>query len=309
MKEYIIIGAGMSGLNLAYKLKESGLSDVLILEKSRGVGGRVATRRTLNTKFDHGAQFYRLKSEVTEYHKKWIENEIVKPWFVSIRGDHWNSNEGLTAITKNMANGLEIQLEKQIKSIEYCNEKWTLKSSNEEIWQCKNLIITAPLVQAMQLIQNSNLEVDEKLNKIQYTKALISLITLEEDFVLNPEGYEEYSNDVFFSISDQKRKGVSQIPALTVTMSPSFSEIYFDKDDHESLNQMNSLLNEKFPTLKINKSELKKWRYCQALKTYSDLFYKHPDNLFLIGDAFGGNSIMGALRSSNALFEYFLNLN
>ena len=78
MKDYIIIGAGLSGLNIARKIKELELGSVLVLEKSRGIGGRMATRRTLETRFDHGAQFYRVKTDISEIHHLLKKEQIIQ---------------------------------------------------------------------------------------------------------------------------------------------------------------------------------------------------------------------------------------
>ena len=52
-----MIGAGPAGLVAASHLHRAGV-DVVVFEKSRGVGGRAATRRTReNLAFDHGAQY------------------------------------------------------------------------------------------------------------------------------------------------------------------------------------------------------------------------------------------------------------
>ena len=51
-----IVGAGLSGLVLANQL--AARHDVTLFEKSRGVGGRMATRRNFPYYFDHGAQFF-----------------------------------------------------------------------------------------------------------------------------------------------------------------------------------------------------------------------------------------------------------
>ena len=52
-----IIGAGMAGLSCARQLAHSGLRPV-IFDKGRGIGGRLATRRTPDgLTFDHGAQY------------------------------------------------------------------------------------------------------------------------------------------------------------------------------------------------------------------------------------------------------------
>lgn len=52
-----VIGAGTAGLSCARALAAAGWR-VTLLEKSRGPGGRVATRRALDTTFDHGAQYF-----------------------------------------------------------------------------------------------------------------------------------------------------------------------------------------------------------------------------------------------------------
>ena len=52
-----IIGAGMTGVVCARNLKDAGY-ETIIFEKSRGIGGRMATRRTSEgLQFDHGAQY------------------------------------------------------------------------------------------------------------------------------------------------------------------------------------------------------------------------------------------------------------
>lgn len=56
----IIVGAGISGLAAAHSIHvDAPTVDVHCLEKSRGIGGRVATRRRNSATFDHGAQFFR----------------------------------------------------------------------------------------------------------------------------------------------------------------------------------------------------------------------------------------------------------
>jgi predicted NAD/FAD-dependent oxidoreductase len=52
----VIIGSGIAGLACARRLAKAGLSPI-VLDKGRGIGGRVATRRVGNLQFDHGAQF------------------------------------------------------------------------------------------------------------------------------------------------------------------------------------------------------------------------------------------------------------
>ena len=58
----IVVGAGISGLLAARELSDAGWR-VTVLDKGRGVGGRMATRRTGGARFDHGAQFFTVRDE------------------------------------------------------------------------------------------------------------------------------------------------------------------------------------------------------------------------------------------------------
>ena len=80
-----VIGAGVGGLIASRILQDAGL-EVTIFEKSRGVGGRLATRRHDDlpggpTTFDHGAQYFTARDErFLRYVDSWTEDGIASPW-------------------------------------------------------------------------------------------------------------------------------------------------------------------------------------------------------------------------------------
>ena len=309
MKKIIIIGAGLSGLVAAKNLLEKQNDNVLILEKSRGVGGRIATRRTLDTRFDHGAQFYKITNDILPFHNGWKKENLSEYWYTNSKGEHWNSPQGLTALAKQLAISLNIKLETLVKTLAFKNGIWTLTSDKGEIFKCDKLIISAPIPQALELIERSN--INELINQsdfhelknIKYSKALVALLTLEDDLGFSPSGYQEFNHDDIFSISDQKIKKVSTISALTLTMNDSFSEKYFDELDETTLAEILNRFKQKYPEAKIKSFELKKWRYCKPGSTYKNYFCEIAPSLFLIGDSFGGSSLSGAIRSANALTD------
>ena len=51
----IVVGAGMAGLAAAHRLVGAGLAPVIV-DKGRAPGGRMATRRADDARYDHGAQ-------------------------------------------------------------------------------------------------------------------------------------------------------------------------------------------------------------------------------------------------------------
>jgi predicted NAD/FAD-dependent oxidoreductase len=78
-KKIAIIGAGLSGAILAQELSQ--FFDVVIFEKSRGIGGRTSSRRKDEFSFDHGAQAFCVRSKkFKDYLKSFIDTEIIAPW-------------------------------------------------------------------------------------------------------------------------------------------------------------------------------------------------------------------------------------
>jgi predicted NAD/FAD-dependent oxidoreductase len=76
----IVIGAGVSGLIAARTVQANG-ARVLVLDKGRGVGGRLATRRTASGVFDHGAQFFTARDPQFRLRvEAWQAAGIVRPW-------------------------------------------------------------------------------------------------------------------------------------------------------------------------------------------------------------------------------------
>lgn len=61
MTSIAVIGAGLSGLVVARRLQA--LAEVTVFEKSRGAGGRMASRYAGEFEFDHGAQFFTARTE------------------------------------------------------------------------------------------------------------------------------------------------------------------------------------------------------------------------------------------------------
>lgn len=163
MKKIAIIGAGMAGLTLAHHLKEN--AHIVVFEKARGTGGRLATRYAGQYEFDHGAQFLTLKDpDFISFMQALIDAQMLERWdarFVEFDGNtitrqrqwgaeypHYVGAPRMNQIGKFLSQDVDVKLNTKITQLEKNHKKWVLTSeSTEEFGPFDWVISTAPAPQ------------------------------------------------------------------------------------------------------------------------------------------------------------------
>ena len=171
MTRIAIIGAGLSGLTAANKLKNH--AEITIFEKALSVGGRMSNRRAEPYFFDHGAQYFSVKTdEFKAFIAPMVNDGIVKSWnarFAEIKGrtiirerrwddgyPHYVGVPNMSSIAKHLSDGIKIELETRVHSISKKLGKWSLtddqgRSLGEYDW----VISAIPAEQAADLLPSS----------------------------------------------------------------------------------------------------------------------------------------------------------
>lgn len=203
-----IIGAGLAGLAAAQRLRTTRPDiSVTILEKSRGVGGRAATRRLHDAIFDHGAQY--LKAPTPEL-RALIQQalphdtlvDIALPVFVFDQhgtiapGDpaqnddaKWTYSDGLTRLAKELARNLTVRPATRLSRIALADGRYQLYDDQDApIGSVDAVLLTPPAPQTAALIGASALPADAQtaiqaeLSRATYRPCLT--LTLGYDAVL-----------------------------------------------------------------------------------------------------------------------------
>ena len=162
-----IIGAGISGLACAQLLARSRFK-VTLFEKSRGVGGRMATRRfDSGITFDHGAQYFTIRDpEFASQVEQWCTAGVAAEWngkIVSLeKGVCTELNEpraryvgvpSMNAIAKALATGLEVRTSTTVQSISRNEGQWQVTDAVGTIHGPFDYVISsAPPVQTQTLM-------------------------------------------------------------------------------------------------------------------------------------------------------------
>lgn len=290
----VIVGAGLSGLILARRLKSLG-QEVLVIDKARSVGGRMATRRDEDASYDHGAQFS--SSDLSDI----FPHGIWMPWTEYDSRTIYSVENGINKAAKNLASTLEVVLNQKIVNLKIEDHVSLLAESGEE-FKSDRVYITCPMPQTCDLLKSSQVNYSEVLNDVSYAKALVGLLRLESNnsSLTKFKYFEAQANDIF-SISNQMSKGTSQNLSFTVVMNPSFSENYFENNDSETLfiieNSLSLFFNHHLGVsekdYKVVRSQLKKWRYSHPINPIGTDFYEVvPKKVIVMGDGCSGGSLV-----------------
>lgn len=303
----LIIGAGISSLYLALGLQKLGQS-FLLLEKSKGVGGRLATRRDGLSTYDHGAQFVKvIKDKPFALDPQWTESGLKQLWFSDEKYNYFSSQNGMTSLAKWMARELPIQFSEKVLKLEKENGLWNVVCESEEVYQCKSVFITAPVPQALDILAASGMEFPKSLTEITYAQALVGLFELEETEIFKEWTYEQNCTEFVFSVANQRSKKLGENLTFTVVMQPDFSAENFLKPEAEVLESITQYFKKIISSSAvIKKSQLKKWRYSHPTKVSQQLFFQLPQakEIYLLGDGFGGPQIHGACKSAQAVIDF-----
>ena len=176
MTRIAVIGAGLSGLAFAQSLGEA--ADVRLFEKSRGYGGRMATRRQDGYRFDHGAQFFTAKSRRFQtFLQPFIDAGVVARWdarFVEIdqgritarrtwsaEYPHYVGVPGMNALGRALGETLDVALETRVGEIRRNGRGWRLLDSGGGMLGEFDWVVSAiPARQALDLLPREFVHLD-----------------------------------------------------------------------------------------------------------------------------------------------------
>ena len=307
----LIVGAGISGLLAAATLKRGG-ANVRILEKGRGLGGRMATRRRDGAIFDHGAQFFTVRDQrFRTWASNWIRMGLAKEWYtLAGSGIHYRGEKGMTSIAKLITAdySLDIRRNTQVEKIVRENGRWWLTCEDGREHHARTLLLTAPVPQSLELLRTGEVDLPDndlsELSAIKFGRCIAAMAILERESAIEAHGGAlKLEGQPITWIGDNQRKGISPVPSVTIHSTPEFADEYWDIHDDVRLPL---LLEAAAPYLKSNivSCEGRRWGYSHPIGTYSQESYTNPElGLAIAGDGLAGGRVEGAAVSGLAAAE------
>ncbi len=306
---------------------------MIVVDKGRSVGGRLATRRLGGGLIDHGAQFFTTRSPAfTEAVAEWTEARLTSEWCrgfgVEDGYPRYRTNGGMNQLAKHLASSLDPALVSVVTRVRaqgllQMADRWgvSYEAGTREVDEAGSVIVTSPVPQTIDLLIDGAVRLDgevtlDDLRAITYhcVIALLTVVDGQPDF--GPAGALQQPDDPTFSfVADNMAKGISEARTVTFHTSHGLSSELFERSDAAIAEVLVPLAKDVLSNAGLDAAsalldhQVKKWRYAGPVtpRPERSLTIAHtPGPLVLAGDAFGGSKVEGAFLSGLAAAETVL---
>jgi predicted NAD/FAD-dependent oxidoreductase len=305
--DVLVVGAGMAGLIAASELLLAGRS-VTVVDKGRGVGGRLASRRIEGATFDHGAQGFTtgdsrcspvgLQKRLGGAVAHWIPDPAMRTEGLV----HWRGVPCMSGVAKHLALGIHVQLETGLVTLRTDAHRWVATTLNGRTIAAQAVILTPPVPQSLALLDASGVALPpvlrHRLNAIEYDRCLTVMARLEGPSRIPPPGGLTLTSGPLTSITDNQLKGISGESAVTLHATPEFSLEHWDRDHTESAHLLLAAAAD-WLGAGVRCFQVHGWRFSRprVLDPEPCLLASTLPPLALAGDGFGGFGVEGAAFS------------
>jgi renalase len=296
--DVIVIGAGLSGSFLASKLKDQG-KRVLIIEKSRGVGGRCSTKPIEKNIVDYGCQYFKPKSNsAINILNNLVDQNILERVQIKKNKEVLISPLGMNRVPQYFARNVPVLTNTKANLIKRENDVWLIKTNTLNL-ESKTIVSSIPTNQNIELFLKSDICLGDNIfPKVSYHSffTITCMNKLVTDTIL-----QQISSD-FSWICNNTLKGLrNEKYVYTINTSKSFTKRLLTlnkKDAEKEIREKLNLIGIKHP----KNLSIHFWKYAYSDSGSNEKgYWNNKISLGLCGDGFGLGKIDGALTSADFL--------
>lgn len=322
-----VIGAGISGLACAQALQNSGVR-VTVLERSQGVGGRVATRRgDSGATFDHGAQHFTVRDPAFQACvDDWCKSGTVSLWqgriVVLRQGVLQNLHEpreryvgvpGMNAIAKSLAMHIDVRTCVTAETIWYSDGAWHVRDcGGAHFGPFDFLVMAAPPLQTAKLLAGQSDAFENLLSTVVMQPCWAVLLQMFERLPTEFDAAFVHDSPLSWIARNNSKPERQASECWILHASPAWSRDHLE-DPTEFVTR--TLVTEFWQALAQTPQSLEftfahRWRYALPQEPLSQRFLLDSNaKLGACGDWCGGARVEGAYRSGVALAKAVLEMN
>lgn len=298
-----VVGAGISGVACARVLHDDG-HEVVLLDRGKVPGGRMASRRFDERYVDLGASYFTARDEgFLQVVQDWERRGLARPWTDTfhVRGAdgsttakpgpvRWAAAQGLRSLVADLARDLEIRQQVHVEQV-------LPGSVDGEPFD--RVVLAMPGPQALPLLPEALVEERRLLEATAWEPVLV-LAARWERRTWEWEGLFVNGSDVLSWVADDGARRGDGAPVLTAHSTPEFARprLAVPADAADELVAATEHLGLPAPAEVLR---VQRWTYARPVGEREALFALTPQGIGLCGDGWGAPRVETAWRSGTAL--------
>lgn len=310
-----LIGAGAAGAACASVLR-SKRAEYCLVDKARGVGGRLATRRVtaaylpLELSYDHGAPCFDLPQGLREQLYPLLDPATLQPF-----GMAYVASPAMPQLIKDLLGVHPVSTLSEVDLVHGTPGQWWLRLKQTatqtlpvaELGPYKRVVITAPAPQALRILADTDCSWKAVLNDVLYEPCFALMLTIASERPTEPPLHDT----MFASFTSQNQKPSRAVPSGLQSWvghtTPEWTRMHIDKNPSDITE---ALLPEALQRLSASKSTLvhadaHRWRFATVTHALTvDFLADDKLGLYYASDACRGLGVASALLSGLALGQH-----
>ncbi len=309
-----VVGAGVAGITAASQLHAAGFP-VTLFDKSRGLGGRLATRRwPTGVAFDHGAPYF--GADDAAFKAALEASKAATTWQPRVQGtktgDMWVGNPRMNAWLKDAATGINTKLNTTISGITANAERWTLSvDKRKAVVDADIVVLATPSPQAAQLAAEDT-ELAARLDAITYTPVWTILLSLNDHNAIPCDVIADTPADSPLAWLGRNAGKPGRDVDNTGWVAHARAEWSAENLEITTDAAIAKLAPAVITALgctreAVQKTQAHRWRYANVSQSAGEPYLQNAKgSLFAIGDGCLGGGVEGAYQSGDALAKMLI---
>ena len=307
MLDVLVIGAGMTGISCARQLHALDL-DVVVLDKGRGIGGRMATRRAdingQTIRFDHGAQYVTARDAGFQRALNEICDSAVL-WADAGKPGAYAGVPGMSSIPKALAEGLTVHQGERVEHLELQGDYW-LATTEDKSWKAKRVVMTVPFPQVAPIIGEDH-PLSAKLTGLEFAPCMTLMMAFKPQAGIDKATRSNEASDLSWITYNSGKPGREDaIDAWLAQASVEWSASRVNQDKSKSEQEMQVLL---CGALSLDLADMlhsafHSWLYARIVNPLGvPYLVDETQSLYLGGDWCLGARVESAWQSGTAIAQ------
>ena len=317
-----IIGAGLSGISAGCLLSDQ--AEVTIFEKARGVSGRMSTRRAESYYFDHGAQYFTVRTQAfMNFIQPLLAKGIIAPWhphYVKFKGNQMIDcrenldNEkryvgvpGMNDVVKYLSQDLHVHLNTKITSLAH-QGKWQLTDDHgQQYGDFDWVVVTAPAPQTISLLPES-FKYYQNIHAVDMDSCVALMLGFEQPVSLDFDVAHVEHPDVSWIAVNSHKPGRNHRFTLMIHSTADYAQSQMDNDPACLMKDLITKVHD-ITGCDVSHADYKtlhQWRYASNAENpmgHVPVLIDDASQLAVCGDWVLGGRVEGAFLSAHHLIN------